>query len=246
MCAGLSNPPRRDERLTRTQLSEARNLIRRGVLDVWQPFTRDHRGTHHDYRFVFQVLASRTIVPIQTTDIQGDVSAIAEREQLFRDARSAIEEAHQLSYDNIAIVSPHIAGRPHGISVSAIYGTPYTRLRPDMEMERRLNADGGLLDALPNGMVLDFTRDVASGARTPAHETGHLLGLDNAADLGSIMGPLGTEAQDRARRVTPEDQRLLHALIESNVPGFSRPPEAQTIAPASPFRFDGTYTRADP
>lgn len=245
VCAGLSNPPRRGERLSRAQLSAARNIIRDEVLEVWRPFTYRADGMDYYYRFVFQVLTAPSSVPVQTTNTDMDVNDVAEREGLFRDARSALEEARALEYENIAIVAPRYAGAPHGLYVSAVAGTRYTEDHADMETERRLNARGGVLDSIPNGIVLDLT-DVESRRRTPAHETGHLLGLTNASGITSIMGIRGTDAQAAARHVTDEDRRLLHAVIESNVPGFLRPSDAQTIAPTRPFRFTGTYSQAEP
>ncbi len=246
VCMGLSNDGRSGtSRITAADLTRAKTAIRHDLIEIWRPFIYNDQRTEYRYQFVVEVLASSQPAPVQTTAINDDASEVAEREGLFRDARSALLEADAHHLENIAVVAPRIVGNPHGSSIDAVAGVRDPR-GGDSNVQRSLRALGGLQDRTSNAIALDFTRDVQSQSHTPAHETGHLLGLTNAHDRLSIMGPRIDDTQAGQRRVTAEDMRLIHAVIESRVPGFSRPAEAQTSDRQAPYRFEGTYTREAP
>lgn len=234
------NQPEPPAPLTRADLVRATTMIREDLLSIYHPFTvHDGRFEVH-YGFVFEVLASSSDVLVSSVDLDGDVSREAEREGVHRSARSVLFEAQELGLENIALVLPYLAARPHGFHVTMLRSRPYAPSRAEhserQERERHLGASGGLIERACNAMVLELRRDIESRNHTPAHETGHLLGLANASarDATSIMGP-----DTPGRLLNREDQRLLHALVELPIPGMVRPSAAQTWGTQAPHHFEG-------
>ncbi len=245
VCLGThAQAPRGTRALTETKLGLAAGILRHEVRDVWRSFTRSVHGVEYRYRFAFEIVRSETPVAVQAFHPEDDVSDIAEREGLFRDARSALEEAAHHGLENIAIVVPRLPGRPHGSFVSEAMGVRPSEAR-DEERLRRLNAAGGLLPRASNAVAYEYERDLRSGDLSGAHEVGHLLGLTNTSNTGDIMGPNNSHDQASGRRLTSEDQRLLHAALEGRLPGLRRPAAFQTTGRQTPHRFDGFTSRDD-
>lgn len=205
-------------------LESAARAIRRDLHQVYAPFELDDAGWRVSYRWVFDVKCTTSSVPVHS-DVIYEAAAGAVAEGRVRTAGSALIEGRLRGLENIAIVVDLVRGAPHGPCFDE-------QGRSRSVSELRFHA--GIQDMCSNAMVVGVDEGDFTGTLTPAHEVGHMLGLSNARDASSIMGP-----QSPGRRLMGRDRTLLHHAIQLNIPGMRRPERMQTVGIQAPYEFPG-------
>lgn len=164
------------------------------------------RGTpRHDVRYRFHIGVARTenAAPVPFSEPTAAGYRALEVGNSGRSHASALQEARERSFTNIAVVYPWIRGNTcaprfeAGGSASRITAS---RRHPDV------------LDPVSNTVVVAGHTVVAPGNQTFAHEVGHLLGMADRRYQGREI--MSQAAAGETRLLTPADQFRLHNSVE--------------------------------
>ncbi|SFE35143.1 SpvB/TcaC N-terminal domain-containing protein [Nitrosomonas sp. Nm166] len=209
----------RSEHLSRQELEIAAEQIEIELRATYHDFTVQEDGTTIHYTFAIDVQISTDSREVVSTDLDTIVN---NPEATYRDASSARQEALAVGVENVAIIVPSLPGPAHAPTIGDHSHDESTR------DARRLP---GLMAHTANAMLIGYRDDISTRSLTAAHEAGHILGLTNASDPTSIMGP-----RSSSRSLTSEDERLIHRAIHQRLPGFSFPEVQRTSGRETPFR----------